>query len=90
VLIRALFPLAGLLNHLCTPNANHHFENGETIVISAARPIAKGEEIVTSYTKLLWSTMARKVFLAMTKHFMCNCDRCLDPTVPLLAECFEL
>lgn len=81
VLIRALFPLAGLLNHQCTPNANHHFESGETIVITAARPIAQGEEIVSTYTKLLWSTLARKVFLAMTKQFICTCNRCWDPTV---------
>lgn len=81
VLVRALFPLAGLLNHQCTPNANHHFEDGETIVITAARPIAQGEEIVTTYTKLLWSNLARRMFLAMTKHFVCSCERCLDPTV---------
>lgn len=81
VLLRALFPVAGLMNHQCTPNANHHFEDGETIVVTAARAIAQGEEIVTSYTKLLWSTLARQVFLAMTKKFTCACARCLDPTV---------
>uniref|UniRef100_A0A1I8PSQ3 SET domain-containing protein n=1 Tax=Stomoxys calcitrans TaxID=35570 RepID=A0A1I8PSQ3_STOCA len=80
VLIRALFPLAGLMNHQCTPNANHHFDNGETIVITAARPIKQGEEIVTTYTKLLWSTLARKGFMALTKQFMCCCQRCQDPT----------
>lgn len=81
VLIRALFPLAGMMNHQCTPNANHHFDNGETIVITAARPIKQGEEIVTSYAKLLWGTLARKVFMGMTKQFMCSCPRCEDPTV---------
>ncbi|XP_065365041.1 SET domain-containing protein SmydA-8 isoform X1 [Calliphora vicina] len=80
VQVRALFPLAGLLNHQCTPNANHHFENGETIVITAARPIAQGEEIVSTYVKLLWSTLVRKTFLAMTKQFICTCKRCCDPT----------
>ncbi|XP_037812856.1 SET domain-containing protein SmydA-8-like [Lucilia sericata] len=85
VLVRALFPLAGLLNHKCTPNANHHFEDGETIVLTAARPIAKGEEIVMAYAKLLWSTLARRVFLAMTKQFICSCERCCDPTVSVKA-----
>ncbi|XP_061394146.1 SET domain-containing protein SmydA-8-like [Musca vetustissima] len=80
VLIRALFPVAGLMNHQCTPNANHHFENGETIVITAARPIREGEEIVTSYSKLLWSTLARNTFMKLTKQFECSCARCLDPT----------
>lgn len=83
VRVRALFPLAGLVNHQCTPNANHHFEDTETIVITATRPIKQGEEIVTSYTKLFWSTLTRKMFLVMTKHFSCSCQRCLDPTVSL-------
>ncbi|XP_061394147.1 SET domain-containing protein SmydA-8-like [Musca vetustissima] len=78
--VRALFPLAAMLNHQCRPNAEHHFENPETIVVTAVRPIKQGEEIVTSYTKLLWSTMTRKMFLKMTKHFECCCERCLDPT----------
>ncbi|EDW43951.1 GM18905 [Drosophila sechellia] len=33
-----------------------------------------------SYAKLLWSTLARKIFLGMTKHFICKCVRCQDPT----------
>ncbi|XP_030379690.1 SET domain-containing protein SmydA-8-like [Scaptodrosophila lebanonensis] len=80
VLVRALFPLAGLLNHQCTPNASHHFEDAETIVVTAAERIPQGAEITMSYTKVLWSTLARKMFLGMTKHFMCHCPRCEDPT----------
>nr|XP_036676746.1 SET domain-containing protein SmydA-8 [Drosophila suzukii] len=80
VLVRALFPLAGLLNHQCTPNAAHHFENGETIVVCATERIPAGGEITMTYAKLLWSTLARKIFLGMTKHFMCRCVRCQDPT----------
>ncbi|XP_058977792.1 SET domain-containing protein SmydA-8 isoform X3 [Musca domestica] len=78
--VRALFPLASLLNHQCTPNADHYFDSPETLVIIATRPISKGEEIVTSYTKLLWSTLMRKMFLKMTKHFECCCPRCVDPS----------
>ncbi|XP_073833646.1 SET and MYND domain containing, arthropod-specific, member 8 isoform X2 [Musca autumnalis] len=78
--VRALFPLASLFNHQCTPNTDHYFENPQTLVITATRPIRQGEEIVTSYTKLLWSTMMRKMFLKMTKHFECCCPRCMDPT----------
>ncbi|KAH8414706.1 hypothetical protein KR215_000826, partial [Drosophila sulfurigaster] len=81
IVARALFPLAGMLNHQCTPNAAHHFEDGETIVVCATENIAAGSEITMSYTKLLWSTLARKMFLGMTKHFMCQCPRCQDPTV---------
>ncbi|XP_061394149.1 SET domain-containing protein SmydA-8-like, partial [Musca vetustissima] len=78
--VRALFPLASLMNHQCTPNADHYFENPQTLVIYATRRIERGEEIVTSYTKLLWSSLMRKMFLKMTKHFECCCPRCLDPT----------
>ncbi|XP_073833648.1 SET and MYND domain containing, arthropod-specific, member 8 isoform X4 [Musca autumnalis] len=78
--VRALFPLAAMLNHQCTPNADHNFENPETIVITAVRPIRQGEEICISYTKVLWSTLTRKMFLKMTKHFECCCARCMDPT----------
>uniref|UniRef100_A0A1B0ALY7 SET domain-containing protein n=1 Tax=Glossina palpalis gambiensis TaxID=67801 RepID=A0A1B0ALY7_9MUSC len=80
VFVRALFPLAGLMNHRCVPNATHSFENGETIIVRAARAIARGEEIVTTYAHILWSNLARKIFLGLTKHFMCQCQRCLDPT----------
>ncbi|XP_017489785.1 PREDICTED: protein msta-like, partial [Rhagoletis zephyria] len=78
--VRALYALAGLLNHNCTPNVSHHFENGQTIVVTAARDIAQGEEITATYTKILWSTYARQWFLCGTKHFICACKRCLDPT----------
>ncbi|KAH8398005.1 hypothetical protein KR222_009393 [Zaprionus bogoriensis] len=81
VVARALFPLAGMLNHQCTPNASHHFVDGETIVVTASESIACGQEITMSYTKLLWSTPARRLFLGMTKHFVCRCPRCQDPTV---------
>lgn len=83
VVARALFPLAGMLNHRCTPNAAHYFANGETIVVTATETILAGEEITMSYTKLLWSTLARKIFLSMTKHFVCQCPRCEDPTVSM-------
>ncbi|EDV99628.1 GH12314 [Drosophila grimshawi] len=84
VVARALFPLAGLLNHQCTPNAAHHFEDGETIVVTATERIPMGAEITMSYAKLLWSTLARKMFLGMTKHFMCRCPRCQDPTMDVV------
>ncbi|ALC49538.1 maker344 [Drosophila busckii] len=87
IVARALFPLAGMLNHQCTPNAAHHFLDGETIVVTATERIAEGQEITMSYTKLLWSTLARKIFLAMTKHFMCQCPRCQDPTVSSQCTC---
>ncbi|XP_020715472.1 protein msta isoform X2 [Ceratitis capitata] len=78
--VRALFALAGLMNHNCTANSSHHFDDARTIVVMAARDIAQGEEITATYTKILWNTFARQLFLRGTKHFICECKRCLDPT----------
>lgn len=77
-LLRGLFPLTAIMNHECTPNASHYFENGRLAVIRAARNIPKGGEITTTYTKILWSNLTRGIFLKMTKYFICNCDRCND------------
>lgn len=80
-LLRGLFPLTAIMNHECTPNASHYFENGRLAVVRAARDIPKGAEITTTYTKILWSNLTRGIFLKMTKYFVCNCDRCNDNTV---------
>ncbi|XP_017871250.1 PREDICTED: protein msta [Drosophila arizonae] len=77
-LLRGLFPLTAIMNHECTPNASHYFENGRLAVVRAARDIPKGGEITTTYTKILWSNLTRGIFLKMTKYFVCNCDRCND------------
>lgn len=50
------------------------------MAIRASKFIAKGEQIFNSYTKFLWSTQQRRVHLAYSKKFFCECSRCLDPT----------
>lgn len=84
VTIKALFPLAALMNHCCVSNTSHYFENGIDIIVCAARSIAAGEEIFTSYTQTLWSNLARKGFLLLTKQFQCECNRCSDSTVRII------
>ncbi|XP_037932393.1 SET domain-containing protein SmydA-8-like [Teleopsis dalmanni] len=81
ILVRGLFPLTAVMNHECTPNASHYFDNGQVATVRAARFIPKGTEITTTYTKILWSNLTRNIFLRMTKHFECNCYRCNDNTV---------
>jgi len=80
-LLRGLFPLTAIMNHECTPNASHYFEDGRLAVVRAARDIPKGGEITTTYTKILWGNLTRNIFLKMTKHFACDCARCHDNTV---------
>ncbi|XP_034659790.1 SET domain-containing protein SmydA-8 isoform X2 [Drosophila subobscura] len=79
-LLRGLFPLTAIMNHECTPNASHYFDNGRLAIVRAARDIPKGGEITTTYTKILWGNLTRGIFLKMTKHFMCDCTRCNDNT----------
>ncbi|XP_055371050.1 SET domain-containing protein SmydA-8-like [Condylostylus longicornis] len=81
IALRGLYPLAGIMNHECTPNTAHLYEDGTNeMVVKATRAIPRGEEITTTYTKLLWSTKSRQLYLRLTKQFTCNCPRCKDPT----------
>nr|XP_012227831.1 PREDICTED: protein msta, isoform B-like [Linepithema humile] len=80
VSLRGLYPTGALQNHCCVPNTRHHFDDQQRLHVSAALPIAVGEEITMSYTDLLWDTSSRRQFLKATKHFFCDCNRCSDPT----------
>ncbi|XP_061401480.1 SET domain-containing protein SmydA-8-like isoform X1 [Musca vetustissima] len=80
ILLRGLFPLTAVMNHECTPNASHYFDNGRMAVVRAARFIPQGGEVTTTYTKILWSNLTRCIFLKMTKNFICDCKRCNDNT----------
>lgn len=81
VSLRGLYPLGALQNHCCVPNTRHHFDDQQRLHVSAALPIATGEELTMSYTDLLWDTRNRRRFLQVTKHFSCDCSRCSDPLV---------
>lgn len=50
------------------------------MVVKASVLIKKGEEILNSYTRIMWGTLNRRLILARTKHFKCSCTRCADPT----------
>lgn len=81
VSLRGIYPTGALQNHCCVPNTRHHFDDQQRLYVSAALPIAAGEELTMSYTNLLWDTSSRRQFLKITKHFLCNCNRCSDPSV---------
>ncbi|KAE8736602.1 hypothetical protein FOCC_FOCC017943, partial [Frankliniella occidentalis] len=78
--LRGLYPLGALLNHECTPNTRHSYDSRGRMVIRAARPVARGEELTVTYSALLWGSPARRQHLLRTKHFLCTCARCKDPT----------
>ncbi|KAK3927128.1 SET domain-containing protein SmydA-8, isoform A [Frankliniella fusca] len=79
--LRGLYPLGALLNHECTPNTRHSYDARGRMVVRAARPVARGEELTVTYSALLWGSPARRQHLLRTKHFLCTCARCKDPTV---------
>lgn len=83
VSLRGLYSIASFQNHCCVPNTRHHFDGEFRMYVSAALPIATGEEITSTYTSLFWDTTLRRKFLSITKHFSCTCKRCSDPTASL-------
>lgn len=78
--LRGLYPLSSFLNHSCVPNTRSIFNNNYTMSVFATKDIENGEEILTCYTGLLWSTPARRCQLFKTKGFWCKCRRCEDRT----------
>lgn len=79
--IKGLYAMAGQLNHNCIPNTRHTVTGSDhRMQIHACRNIEAGEQISTSYTRILWDTAARRMHLFRTKQFWCDCCRCEDPT----------
>lgn len=78
--LRGLYPVAALMNHNCIANTRHSFNADFQMTVKAAKHIHAGAEILTCYSGMLWGTPARRTYLFKTKHFLCKCDRCADPT----------
>ncbi|XP_063228985.1 SET domain-containing protein SmydA-8 [Bacillus rossius redtenbacheri] len=78
---RAVFPRASLLAHDCRPNTEHAVVGpGFHLVLAATVPIARGQVISTSYTRVLWGTLTRRAHLRAARCFDCACARCADPS----------
>lgn len=75
-----LHPLLALTNHSCNYNAVVEFTwNGpgtNPLLLYAARPIAKDEEVLISYIDPGDNLTARRKALEDRYFFTCNCDRC--------------
>ncbi|KAK9882546.1 hypothetical protein WA026_021893 [Henosepilachna vigintioctopunctata] len=78
--LRGLYPLSSLMNHSCSPNTMHVFDKNHLMVVRASVPIKKGQDLCHSYARMIWSTPTRIYHLSRTKHFLCRCPRCSDPT----------
>ncbi|XP_049880400.1 SET domain-containing protein SmydA-8-like isoform X2 [Pectinophora gossypiella] len=78
--MRGLYPVACRMNSICVPNVRYSFNGNNDMIVAAVKPIRAGSEINTCYSGLLWGTPARQMHLKRTKHFICKCERCADPT----------
>lgn len=82
--IRGFYPKVSLLSHSCKYNTTHTFDSSDggdfTMTLYATTPINEGEKITTTYTHTLWNTLTRREHLQYAKNFLCDCERCGDPT----------
>ncbi|XP_045457696.1 SET domain-containing protein SmydA-8-like [Melitaea cinxia] len=78
--LRGIYPVSSLMNHNCTSNTRYSFNAESHMTVRAVKPIRSGTEIFTCYSGMLWGTPARRLHLYKTKHFLCACERCSDPT----------
>jgi len=76
----AVFPTLSRLNHSCAPSAvRSMLEDGEAVVVVAARDIQRGEEITIKYCEQEVATLGRaerRARLAASFAFQCSCEVC--------------
>lgn len=77
---QALFVAASLMTHSCKPNCEHNFSSNGVLVLRAVEDIPPNTILTLSYSDKIWPTYIRRDHLKLTKKFICNCQRCLDPT----------
>ncbi|XP_018791987.1 PREDICTED: protein msta [Bactrocera latifrons] len=80
--LSGVYYTACMMEHACQPNCYFQFDQRKSFRISviAGRDIERDEHLIIMYSNMLWGTQMRQEHLAMTKHFLCKCERCTDPT----------
>ena len=79
VKVRLSCPKLSMMSHDCTPNVIRFTDQSKTIRCYASRPIAKGDKLSHTYCDLFLPGAIRRKLLLQTKHFDCQCLKCLDP-----------
>ncbi|CAM9395772.1 unnamed protein product [Ectocarpus fasciculatus] len=74
-----MFPLTAMINHTCRPNCTFAYFGGN-LEVRTLEPVAAGTELSVYYIDLLQSTAARRQELLTSKHFLCKCSRCENPS----------
>lgn len=87
----ATYALSSLINHSCDPNVTriHDLTNARMALVTL-KGLKKGEELVTSYSKIFLSDTVeeRRDYLEKTYNFACNCIACIQKW-PILAKISE-
>ncbi|XP_070490459.1 SET domain-containing protein SmydA-8-like [Chironomus tepperi] len=81
-----LFLISLILCHDCVPNTKHYVNYVESdsdiqryqMTFETTVPVKKGEQLTTTYTDTLKTTLERRKHLKQTKIFDCDCKRCMD------------
>ncbi|CBN74163.1 conserved unknown protein [Ectocarpus siliculosus] len=74
-----MFPLTAMINHACRPNCTFVYFGGN-LEVRTLEPVSAGAELSVYYIDLLQSTAARRQELLTSKHFLCKCSRCENPS----------
>ena len=77
--VRLSCPKISMMSHDCTPNVIRFTDQARIIRCYASRPIAKGQKLSHNYCDLLLPGIIRREKLSQSKHFECQCSKCLDP-----------
>ncbi|CRK91470.1 CLUMA_CG005137, isoform A [Clunio marinus] len=83
-----LFLQSLILCHDCVPNTKHYVNYLDSdidiqhyqMTFQTTVPVRKGEQLTTTYTNTLKTTLERRRHLKQTKIFECDCKRCQDPS----------
>ena len=77
----AAYLLASMLNHSCEPNLDISFPgNNAVAAFTAARDIARNEQLTISYVDAGQGVAQRRRALEFGYGFTCRCPRCLEET----------
>lgn len=72
-----LYPLAAMINHSCQPNTAQSFR-GRTVLFTALRQIARGEEITITYVEVKSTRQHLLDKSVFVPHVRCKLRSCLD------------
>ena len=76
-----VFPEPAMMNHSCVANTRLVLEaGGSSLKVVAALRIKKGCQVSNNYARAIDTTWTRRVNLLENKCFLCQCERCQDPS----------